>query len=264
MKNKFLMIGLGLVTLFVVFAGALYLKNRDLQVTAPVVVAVENIPEQSPVLPEMVKVIDIPEKFIPPNAIRSLEELEGLWTMAGHGVAKNSYLFKDILVTEEAMLEAWASEAKEGERFISIPVDLPKSLGGKIARGDTVELWFSYKGTPKIPAFAGRLLNHVEVVALQNTQGQDIIRSVATQSSSESRSGFNSLMTPSNGNYSPRLLTVKVPEEMVRYVLLAQNIGELLVVGKKAGDGDGEVVGEAKAWLDHYMDQHTAKKEGSS
>jgi pilus assembly protein CpaB len=269
MRNKFLIIGVGLVVLFVVFSGALYLKNKDIQPKGTVVVAIQTIPELSPVLPDMVKVIEeIPEKLIPPNAIRSLDELEGLWTMAGYGVPKNSYLFRDILVTEDALLKAWVSEAEEGERFVSITVDLPSSLGGKISRGDVVELWFSFKGTQKIPAYAGRLLDQVEVVSIQNTQGQDILRSVTTASASDDQNAINSLLSTSlngsGGNLTPRLLTIKVPEEMVKYVLMSQNIGKLLVVGKQATEADSPpVVGEAKVWLDSYMAQQNPKKEES-
>lgn len=261
--NKKVVIAFGVLVLaFAVLAGGMYYKTRDVLNTAPVVVTVQDIPEQTAIQPEMVKTIEIPVKYIPPNVIQDATELEGKWTMAGYGLSKNSYLYRDKLVNEQDMIASMMAKAKQNERLISITVDLPSSLGGKVARGDIIELWFSYKGNQKKPAYAGRLLNRVEVIALQDTQGKDIVP--VSNTDANKNKGMMESVLPSGLNLSnissvPRLLTIKVPEEMVEYILLAQNTGKLIVVGKANVDPNEPIIGEAKYWLEKFTkrgDEH--------
>lgn len=255
MRNKtFLIFGL-LLIIFLAIVGGVYLKTKDLLKTDEVVIAVQNIPEQTRIQPDMVKVIEIPDKYIPPNAIRDQEEIEGKWTAAGSGIVKNSFLFEEMLVQEE---EVWMTDTlKDDERIIALPVDLPSSLGGKVSRGDVVEIWFSFRGNSSTPAYAGPLLKHAEVLGLQNNRGEEILKS-NENNIEDSESGLNLVVPVAESGILtvPRLMILKVPKDMVEYILMAQSMGELIVVGKVNENIEDDPVGEAKEWLEKQKLAH--------
>ena len=249
-----------------IFLGMLFMKYKDRILTTPVVVSVTNIPANMEIKPSMVKVIDLPQIAVPPETVRSLDELKGKWVASGRDIPKNGFLFYEQLVDEENMISRSMKDANKNESLVSVPVDLTKGLGGRINQGDNIEIWFVTRGHK--PLYAGKLLGGVEVISIQDAQGKHIEGAEVELKESENQLNILSGGGLVSSTGIPKLLTIKVPDSIVPYLLASQNKGSLVVVGKAQNDDVKVEIGEAKDWLHQQMnaDSHVTniKKEEES
>lgn len=252
MRGKTLRItGITLLLTAIVF-GLLFMKYKDRILTTPVVVGVTDISANTEVTPSKVKVIELPKIAVPPKTVRSLDELTGKWVANGRDIPKNGFLFYEQLVDEENTLSRSMQSADKNESLVSVPVDLTKGLGGKITQGDYIELWFVTRGNK--PLYAGKLLSGIEVVSIQDAQGNSMTSEGAEVERKDTSNQFNILsMSGTSSGSIPKLLTIKVPDSIVPYLLASQNRGSLVVVGKAQDENVKAEIGEAKGWLEQQM-----------
>ena len=222
MEKKRLLVSI-LVSLGVV--GALYLGNQlsiksQVQPTAVPVAAVD-IPPHTEITQDMIKVMALPAKGIPPEAIRSVDEVVGKWTQVDFGVPKNSLFYQGKVVTQEELLDAERLKLKDGERLYTITVDVEKSAAGNIIPGVLVDVWYIGKAGNDNKQLAGRLFQDVLVVGAKNRKAEDIVANNANTGEEQQKT-----------EKYPTIVQLAVTDDMIPYLDLARSMGQIKLIPK--------------------------------
>ncbi len=108
---------------------------EDLSTPAPVLVTVKNVPTGTRIDDTLVKVKQIPRKFIQPGALRAPEEAEGQLALAplapGEQVLPNKLSVRGVILSQAVPV---------GKRAVTVSVDLAGGVAGLIKPGDLVDV----------------------------------------------------------------------------------------------------------------------------
>ena len=92
-----------------------------------------------PVTPGMVEVVEVPERWVPPAAMRAEQEMLGL--VAGTNLPRGAILQQGMLVP--------APRLAPGQREIAILVDAETGVAGKIGPDSIVDIYATFEGDAK-------------------------------------------------------------------------------------------------------------------
>lgn len=207
----------------------LYQKAAELgQKSTPIAVltASRYIPAGSFLKPDMVEKKMIPESFVSPSAIRSLQEIEGLTSLvplsAGEQVLSNKFGERG---------QSLALSLNPGYRAYSLAVNETTGVGGLLRPGNRIDLLAKFESEKReITSF---VFQDLQVLAVGQTL--DMVKQ---------RDNPNSTETPENSGYSTVTLAV-TPEQAetlmylegqsLRLVLRAPNDDEIATVQPRSG-----------------------------
>jgi pilus assembly protein CpaB len=103
-----------------------------------------------------VKEVMVPEKWIPDQVVRSGSQLELGGFVAAANIPEGAYL-------QEGMFKP-APPVEPGEREVTILVDIEQGVGGKIQRGDVVDVVATFGGASDVPGCSAVVASDVPVV----------------------------------------------------------------------------------------------------
>lgn len=140
-----------------------------------------DIPPRTKITKDMLQVREVSNNSIPPNAIKNTNDIVGKYTVNGFGLAENSYVFKDKVVSKDELPDAAILNLKPSEVAFPLLVDIETSSGNSIIPESHVDLYF--KGTVKDkdekgevvekPIF-GRIAKHVRVTAVKDSNAANV------------------------------------------------------------------------------------------
>jgi len=134
-----------------------------------VVVAAQNIPQDTRVSSEMFKVIDIPPEYAHPQAFRSIDELvssEGFAGITKVELYKDEQVLKTRVYHGEVTAK-FSYRIPENRRALSISMNEVMAVSGLVDVGDRVDMLLTM--TPTIPGAKPRtfnLLQNMEIIAI--------------------------------------------------------------------------------------------------
>jgi pilus assembly protein CpaB len=144
---------LGAVVVFFSIVG--FVNNVESQIGDRVTAWVvdRDVTAYSAVTPDDVRQIEMPRRWLPDTAVRSLQDLAG--TVATTALPAGTLLQRSNLVP--------APSLRPGQREIAVMVDAETGVAGKIKPGDYVDVWATFSGlgpveTPHTKLIAQRLL----------------------------------------------------------------------------------------------------------
>lgn len=103
-----------------------------------------------------VKEVMVPEKWVPDQVVRSGSQLELGGFVAAADIPEGAYL-------QEGMFKP-APPVEPGEREVTILVDIEQGVGGKIQRGDVVDVLATFGGASDVPACSAVVASDVPIV----------------------------------------------------------------------------------------------------
>jgi pilus assembly protein CpaB len=151
-KRLPLIIGIVLAVAAVVLINV-YISDREQQIQnkveqaavewqknqAAVLVARRNIPQGSTIDPEVLETKIIPNQYIQPQAVTSLDRISGM--VVAVPIAKGEQItLNKLLTTSRARVQSLAMATPVGKRAITISVDNIAALSGMIRAGDYVDV----------------------------------------------------------------------------------------------------------------------------
>lgn len=220
MKRLMLSIAVGVSVVALVFgANTAYVNSMVKPINVPI--ASQDIPPHTQITEEMIKMVQLPTKGIPPEAIKSKEELIGKWSQVDYGIPKNSYFYKGKVVSEEELLDAERMKLKDGERLYTFTVDIEKSAAGNIIPGVLVDIWYIGR-TPDNEQIVGRLFRDVLVIGAKNRKAEDILEK-QTQTDEKNKE---------NRELYPTVIQLAVNDEQIPYLDLARATGAIQLIPK--------------------------------
>jgi Flp pilus assembly protein CpaB len=111
---------------------------------ATVVVAVQDIPQNSPIPPDALRLEERPETTLPPDAVTSIEETQG--KVAAVQIFRGQVLQRQMLTTEEVRKLLGGDAATlipQGKVAVVLPVNRLTSVGYAVKAGDRVDVLIS-------------------------------------------------------------------------------------------------------------------------
>lgn len=185
---------------------------------------------------DMIFVREVPSSSVPPNALLNSEQIVGKYVKQGFSIPQNSFLFEDVLVTENEMPNSSVLKLKEGEYAFPLLVDLETSLGNGILPDTKVDISFrttieGANGEEKI--LYGPIASDVRVTSVKDSNASAV---------------FNDEKNANDSNKSKtdtlsRLYTFAVSSELEELLSTAVKLGEVRPIAK----GESEIAGEDAA-----------------
>ncbi|MFZ5967145.1 MAG: Flp pilus assembly protein CpaB [Bacillota bacterium] len=185
MKSKIVLplaIIMGLVTTFLFYN---YMKAIDENVKqnnnmVDIVVANKEIKKNQRISSDMLSIIQVPEKGVHPNTIKTISEAEGKYTTAD--IAQGEALVSHRLLHEKEESLFISRKIKEGYRAVSVGVNIVQSVSNLIEPEDTVDVIFSetFQNGQTTSVSTQTILQNVRVLAvgrrmIESTPGEEYV-----------------------------------------------------------------------------------------
>lgn len=200
---------------------------------AAVLVSKQDIPEGAVIEPEMLETAVVPNQFIQPQAVTSLDRIAGMITIAPIGKGEQMSLSK-LTNSKRAGGGDLAGVTPSGKRAISIVVDNIASLSGMIKPGDYVDVL----ATIQVPTQGAdnQVTSQMAVVPLfQNI----LVLAVGSNTGGASVGGsrYAEKETPSGGN---SLITLALGPQEANLIAFVQEQGKIRLVMRSPADAKVE------------------------
>jgi pilus assembly protein CpaB len=128
--------GLGLVVVFVLIAGYVSDVRNEVDPKVQLLALAKPVEAHHAITDDMVKAVEMPERWAPPTAMRDAGELVGL--VAGTDLEPETLLQTDMLIPPPQLAP--------GQRELAIMVDAETGVAGKIGPDSIVDVIATYPG----------------------------------------------------------------------------------------------------------------------
>jgi pilus assembly protein CpaB len=203
-----------------------------------VLVARQDIPQGSVVKSEMFESSIVPNKFVQPQAVTSLDRISGMITVAPISKGEQMSLSK-LTNTKQSSGGDLAGATPSGKRAISIVVDNIASLSGMIKPGDYVDVLATIQAP--MQGVDGQVSNQMAVVPLfQNI----LVLAVGSNTGGASSGGSRYVEkdNPSGGN---SLITLALGPQEANLIAFVQEQGKVRLIMRSPADAKVEPVAMA-------------------
>lgn len=142
-RGAFLLVVTALGAIAVFFSVVVYVGDISSQVgpLAKTLQLNRPVAAYEPLEPDMFDVVEVPERWLPPTAVRDVAETSGL--VAAVELAEGSYLQQDMLTERPGV--------QPGYREVAIVVDAETGVAGKVRPGDHVDIIATIEGDETTP-----------------------------------------------------------------------------------------------------------------
>ncbi|HHZ13168.1 MAG: Flp pilus assembly protein CpaB [Caldicoprobacterales bacterium] len=143
--------------------------------TKPVVVAVQNIPENIAITDEMLKVVEVPADMVLPQAYDSIEDIVG--SIAKTDIVKDEHILSNHIYKEGKGQDKFSYSVPENMRAVSIAINDVSGVSGLIKANDRVDilLTYAYPGDAKEEAEPEETEAQGELPAMAESTEQTLI-----------------------------------------------------------------------------------------
>ncbi len=224
-------------------------KNRMQKVqesTVPVLVAKKDIPKDSPIEAENLEVQMTPKQFVQPQAVGSVERINGMSTIVpiakGEQVTLSKLVWPKQTSSSGAAAGSLAMVTPVGKRAITISVDNISSLAGMIKAGDYVDVI----GLIPVPVNTPDKKQSVQVAVaplFQNVLVLAVGREIGRPSASAlpevgrySKAAEASKTESSSGSNSGQLITLALNPQEANLIAFVQEQGKIRLTLRSPAD----------------------------
>ncbi|MBR7742631.1 Flp pilus assembly protein CpaB [Phycicoccus sp. BSK3Z-2] len=144
------------------FAVSAYVANVNTQVGSRVTVyqARGAIEAYTPLGPDNLEAVEIPERWVPESSVLTLDELQG--RRIGFRLNEGSTVSSDMLIPSSALSST--------EREVAINVDAVTGVAGRVRPGDRVDIYAVFSEVPGLPQSVRILVRDVRIVSIAGVQ----------------------------------------------------------------------------------------------
>ncbi|MBQ9853827.1 MAG: hypothetical protein IJO57_02210 [Bacilli bacterium] len=170
-KNTVTILG-GLLCILILYIGYTVRINQELEMVN-VYVAVDTIQPRTKVTSDMIKTAQIPAKLVTSNMVTNYNEIIDRYSNYNTLIAKNSYIYRELLIKEEDLPDAMLYNVPEGERIYSLPVTTASTYGNSMMPGSVVDVYVKLI-TSNGKIVYGQFLDNVNVLAVKDSAGNNV------------------------------------------------------------------------------------------
>lgn len=224
---------LALLAAVVVVGGSLGIadwKAKREHQTAITYVAKTEILPHTKIEENMLQQVEVEEKSIPPGAIRKKDDILNKWTQVHYGIPQNGYFFESKVVTEEKLLDSERMKLKQGQKILTIDVDIERSASGNVIPDSLVEVWWVSK-TKSGKTVSGRLYQNLLCLSTKNKKAEDVVqKNLSTAETSTNKTSKSNGGNSTQKELFPTIVDLSVNEEQYRYIRAAETMGKVYLV----------------------------------
>ncbi len=172
LKNKNTVTILGvLACVAILFIGY---NMRINQKTALVTVyyANETIQPKTLITEDMISRTQVPASFILGDYYKNYDDIVGKYSNYNTMIAKGSLFYYDLLIEESNLPDAVLYDVNEGEKLVSMTVNMMSTYGNSIMPGNKVDVYVKLLDGGKI--VYGEYFTNVEVLGVKDTNGRNV------------------------------------------------------------------------------------------
>jgi pilus assembly protein CpaB len=224
-KKRLLSILTVIALIFVIITYTKVTIKAEINETEVVVTKVD-IPPRTEITDEMLETIVVPAKGVPTNAFKNKEDIIGKWTVAGYGISKHSFIYKDKIVDKSELPDAGLLELKENEVAVPLLVDLETSLGNSIIPNTHVDLYFRtvLHDNNQTKALYGKVASQVRVVAVKDAEASNVFDVEGYQQGKPQEAANNEKKSLA------KIYIFAVPKEIGELINKAKLLGEVVPI----------------------------------
>jgi len=234
----------GMAAIIVVVAFYIYSNVSIQQKLAPtnVVFTMMDIPPHTQITKEMVVERVVPSQGVPPNAIRSVNDVVGKWTVEGYGISKNSLVYQSKVLETNEMPDAAVLNLKENEYAFPLLVDLETSSGNALMPDSYVDIYFATNETETRQPLTGKLFERIRITSVKDSKTQNVFSADNYTESNKQNNNQQIASSTNNPNTVAKLYTLAVTEEQLDLLTKAKLLGNIIPVAN--GKSYGETVSD--------------------
>jgi pilus assembly protein CpaB len=146
--------GLGLIAVFVLVAGYVAEVREEVDPKVRLLALAKPAEPYQAISDDMVKQVEMPERWAPPSALRDPGQLVGV--VAAAPLSKDSLLQEDMLIPPPQLAP--------GERELAILVDAETGVAGKIGPNSVVDIVATYPGNERKAAESRVVVPNARIV----------------------------------------------------------------------------------------------------
>ena len=172
LKNKNTVTILGvLICVAILFIGY---NMRINQKTALVTVyyANQTIQPKTLITEDMVSRTQVPGSFILGSYYKNYDDIVGKYSNYNTMISEGSLFYYDLLIEEENLPDAVLYDLNEGEKLVSMPVNMTTTYGNSIMPGNKVDIYVKLLDSNKI--VYGEYFTNVEVLGVKDSNGRNV------------------------------------------------------------------------------------------
>ncbi|MDD4907736.1 MAG: Flp pilus assembly protein CpaB [Candidatus Omnitrophica bacterium] len=231
--------------------------QKQLQAAAKtqILVAKTDIPKGVVIEPKMVVLESIPEQYIQPKAVTSLERIQGMVT--AQGISKGEQVtLNQLFSNQQASGESLAMATPVGKRAISIMVDNIASLAGMMRPGDYVDVI----GLIPVPMQTPDGKNASQIVTVPLFQNV-LVLAVGQQLGMASSAGGGRYAKEGEKREGAPIITLALNPQEANLIAFVQEQGKIRFIMRSPADSQVQNIAPASwdALLQYIMPKGTVK-----
>ena len=142
-------------------------------------VANQTIQPRTLITDDMISYIEIPAVAVTNNVQRNSNLIIGKYSAVNSVIPAGSMFYNDVLIDEEQLPDYAFTAVKDGERPYSLSVTTSSTYGNSIFPGNKIDIYMKAVDENG-QVMVGRLLAQVEVLAVKDSQGQNVFENTST------------------------------------------------------------------------------------
>lgn len=170
-KNTVTVLGVIVILVLLYWGYTTTIKNQTKPIRVPV--ATQTIQPRTLITEGMITYINIPEAAISANVNRVASAIVGRYTDVNTVIPAGSMFYKDVLITKDQLPGHAFVTVKDGERPYTMAVTTSSTYGNSIFPGNVIDV-FMKATNENGQVMVGRLLAQVEVLEVQDSQGNNV------------------------------------------------------------------------------------------
>lgn len=178
-KNTVTFIGVILIVLVLY----IFYNWRVNMATSPIRVpyAVQAIAPRTKITEEMIGYVEITQTSIKGNVLTNAStQILGMYTNVNCQIPSGSLFYRDAVVREEELPDAFLIDLKEGEVAYDFDVSMKTTYGNSMYPGNYVDIYFRYEDETG-NKYVGKLLQNVEILAVKDGAGKAVFENMSEE-----------------------------------------------------------------------------------
>ncbi len=178
-KNTVTFIGVILIVLVLY----IFYNWRVNMATSPIRVpyAVQAIAPRTKITEEMIGYVEITQTSIKGNVLTNAStQILGMYTNVNCQIPSGSLFYRDAVVREEELPDAFLIDLKEGEVAYDFDVSMKTTYGNSMYPGNYVDVYFRYEDDLG-NKYIGKILQNVEILAVKDGAGKAVFENMSEE-----------------------------------------------------------------------------------
>lgn len=163
--------------------------------------ALRDLEPRTEITEDMVGIRYVPGSVITPNVITDMDSIVGMYVSDSYQIPEDSLFYKDTVLTWDALDKSPYADIKDGNTIFSLRVDLDKTYGNSIFKGNYIDLYYSRREGNDV--YVGKFIESIKVT--------DVVDS-----------NYISVFEKTESEAIPAYLLFEVPEDY--YLLLTKTL----------------------------------------